>query len=330
MSTGSVVLVVGAAGRIGSALSLLIASSGKVSKLILNDIEAQKHVITGLEAELNHIDMGCKVVKCENLEKCDSKVDFVLMPCGRPQSRADEKRDDLFKSNAEIFQNIMNKLSGVLVNNPVYVVIGNPVNSLTVVCADALKKLGKYDSRKLIGFNELDVMRARRMTSDRNGIPACDINVPVIGGHSEKTICGVFESAKDIKTNSKIELNQNDVNELRIELKNAGDAVLAAYDSKGTSVFSTALSISKLLINMIEPSKTMEHYAYIEHGIDNKSLGIDNFPSFFTCPITLNSGGIDKVGDLKSLLESIKDKKFMGLVIDSVRENIETAKNVAK
>ena len=71
----------------------------------------------------------------------------------------DQKRDDLFKINANIFKVIMETLSLRLKNDPIYIVVGNPVNSLTVVCAETLKKTGRYHANKLFGLNELDVMR---------------------------------------------------------------------------------------------------------------------------------------------------------------------------
>ena len=78
------VMVIGAAGQIGKVLCSYLTTSGFVSNLILNDITCTK----GLKAELNHMPCGCKVQSVKDLEDLekDSKIDMVLMPCGKPQT----------------------------------------------------------------------------------------------------------------------------------------------------------------------------------------------------------------------------------------------------
>jgi hypothetical protein len=41
-------------------------------------------------------------------------------------------------------------------------IISNPVNSTVPIAAEALKKMGVYDKRKLMGVTTLDVVRPRR------------------------------------------------------------------------------------------------------------------------------------------------------------------------
>ena len=59
-----------------------------------------------------------------------------------------------------------------------------------------------------------------------------EIDVPIIGGHSEKTIFPVLNSVKNLKTGKKIDLTDDQKISLYHDIRNAGDKVLQAYDSK--------------------------------------------------------------------------------------------------
>jgi len=313
------VMVIGAAGQIGKALSFLLAKSGFVTKLLLNDIVSTN----GLAEELNHIDVECCVESVGKLEDLkESEVDMVLMPCGKPQTSPDQKRDDLFKINANIFKVIMETLSLRLKNDPIYIVVGNPVNSLTVVCAETLKKTGRYHANKLFGLNELDVMRARRFVFDLTRVNPNEIDVPIIGGHSEKTIFPVLNSVKNLKTGKKIDLTDDQKISLYHDIRNAGDKVLQAYDSKGTSVYSTAFSVFRMVEKMTKCDNSIPNYAYVEHGL----VSIKGLPRYFSCPIKFDKNGWSEINGLENLLDSMSDREKDEL-FGNVSENISTAEN---
>ena len=56
--------------------------------------------------------------------------------------------------------------------------------------AEVLKSFGVYNPRKLFGVTELDVVRAAAITaaSSNDGAEPETLQIPVIGGHSGKTI----------------------------------------------------------------------------------------------------------------------------------------------
>jgi len=308
------VMVVGAAGGIGKALCLLLASSGITKKLVLVDLAPT----TGLAMELSHIDKGCEV-KSQTINECDTDLDVILMPCGKPQSSSGEKRDDLFKINAGIFENIMNTVAPKMQKLPIYIVIGNPVNSLTVVCAEALKKLGKYDPKRLLGFNELDAMRSRRFVSDVTGVDAANVDCPIIGGHSEKTIFPVVDAIVNSATGKAITLTSEQKTTLFDDVRFAGDRVLAAYDNKGTSILSTAYSAFNLVYYLTQGSQTTR-YCYVEHGLTS----CPGLPKFFTVPVrySLEKGAI--VSDVAPLIAKLSDDQKKTLFAE-VEANIKAA-----
>jgi len=311
------VMVIGAAGGIGRVLCAFLANSKFVKKLVLCDIAPTK----GIAMELGHLNKGC-VVLSQDMASCDKDIDCVLMPCGKPQTSANEKRDDLFKINAKIFQSIMETLSGRLETNPVYIVVGNPVNSLTVVCAETLTKVGKYDPKKLLGLNELDEMRASRLVADLKGLDPRDVYVPLIGGHSEKTITPVLNKTMNTATDKPIELTKAEKDDIFDQVRFMGDRILEAYDNKGTATLSTAISTFRLTKAIFGAKSDDTHIAFVEHGQMQGEV-----PRFLSVPVKLSREGVKEVVPFKDLVDALepdaRDKLFK-----EVESNIQTALNV--
>jgi len=310
------VMVVGAAGGIGKVLSAFLSQSNFVAKLILCDIAPTK----GMAAELNHLDSGCKVYSQE-VSSCDKDIDCVLMPCGKPQSSPDEKRDDLFKFNANIFKTLMETIAGRVEKMPTYVVIGNPVNSLTVVCAETLKRLGKYDPKRLIGLNELDAMRSQRFIADLKGLCPDDVNVPFLGGHSEKTITPILSKITDKRSGKAITLTEEERKKIFDDIRFAGDRILAAYDNRGTAVLSTAYSVFRLTQALYTDKYAADEtfYAYTEHG-----QMTDAVPRFLTVPVQYNNGSVSRFMPIDDLVSSLSDDCRKTL-FEEVQRNIKIA-----
>ncbi|MEN2495871.1 MAG: hypothetical protein MHMPM18_000456 [Marteilia pararefringens] len=309
---GMNIMVIGAAGGIGKSLSLLLATSGFVKKLVLCDLAPTR----GIEAELNQISDICEV-KSQNESNCDADIELVLMPCGKPQNNPNEKRDDLLKANAAIFSNLVTKVSQRQKALPTFVIIGNPVNSLVVICAEALKKIGKYDPNRLIGFNELDHLRSKSMMAKLTGLRAQDVLVPILGGHSEKTIYPVLTNCTNAITGEQITLSDDARKKCFDDIRFAGDRVLEAYDNKGTAILSTAYAAFMVAQAMYIEDPHV-HYAFIDHRL-GKELGI---PEYMTVGVTYNRSGISKVHNPSKLLTQIDDKDELFKEINS---NIQSA-----
>lgn len=75
--------------------------------------------------------------------------------------------------------------------------VTNPVNSTVPVAAQALRKAGAFDPKRLFGVTTLDVVRASTFASDAlGGDDHGTIKVPVIGGHSGATILPLYSQAQ--------------------------------------------------------------------------------------------------------------------------------------
>jgi len=313
-------MVIGAAGGIGKPLCGFLTRSDFVSKLILCDIANTK----GMAMELNHMDQGV-VVESKTVEDCDADVDCVMMPCGKPQTSADEKRDDLFKFNAKIFQSSVDSIIKRCKKTPVFIIVGNPINSITVVVAETLKKAGKYDPKKLFGLNELDALRAQRLVADLKGFPPRDIHVPFIGGHSEKTITPVLSKVTNVKSSKPISLSKEEQEKIFDQVRFAGDRVLEAYENRGTAVISTAYAIFRLSEALYtDKHKDLTYYSYTEHGQMK-----DKLPQFMTAPIKLGNGQIESFLPLEELVEAI-DPEIKSKVLEELQRNIQLALDTFK
>lgn len=64
----------------------------------------------------------------------------------------------------------------------------NPVNSLVPVASEVMKKFGVYNPKTIFGVTTLDIMRTNIFAAKVAGIAPEKVQVPVIGGHSDKTI----------------------------------------------------------------------------------------------------------------------------------------------
>ena len=70
----------------------------------------------------------------------------------------------------------------------VVVIITNPVNALTPLAAEVLKRHGVHDPRKVLGMTTLDVIRADTFVTEARGLDVRVVNVPVVGDHNAITI----------------------------------------------------------------------------------------------------------------------------------------------
>jgi malate dehydrogenase len=180
------VAVLGAAGGIGQALSLLLKTQlPEGSELALYDVAP---VVPGVAVDLSHIPTAVKVegFGADDLGKALTGADIVLIPAGVPRKPGMD-RSDLFNINAGIVKNLV---EGIADHCPEACIgiITNPVNTTVAIAAEALKAKGKYNPAKLFGVTTLDVIRAETFVAESQGLDVENIVVPVIGGHSGTTI----------------------------------------------------------------------------------------------------------------------------------------------
>ena len=153
--------LLGGAGGIGQPLGLLLKNSLPDGwKLSLYDIAP---VTPGVAKDLSHIptDVECVGFAGEDPSQALEGADIVLITAGVARKPGMD-RADLFKINAGIIKNLIQKVAEVCPKALVGV-ITNPVNTTVAIAAEVLAANGVYDKSKLFGVTTLDVIRSQTL-----------------------------------------------------------------------------------------------------------------------------------------------------------------------
>ena len=298
------VAVLGAAGGIGQPLSLLLKCSPLVTKLSLYDIRGAP----GVTADLSHIPSPANVTgyATEELEEALKGAEVVLIPAGIPR-KPGMTRDDLFNTNAAIVRDLSIAI-GHHAPKAIIGVISNPVNSTVPVAAETLRKIGVYDPARLFGITTLDVVRARTFVAEVLRLSPYDVDVPVIGGHSGKTIVPLLSRFSS-------QLSQEQVQQLTHRIQFAGDEVVKAKAGAGSATLSMAYAGSEWTFAMLKAlrgDKGIVECCYVESDLQQPDC------RFFACPVELGKDGVEKVLPLPEL--SAYEKQLLEVCIPVLHE----------
>ena len=295
------VTVIGAAGGIGQALSLLLKLGLPAgSDLALFDLAP---VTPGVAVDLSHIPTDVKIegFSKDDLAKALADADIVMIPAGMPRKPGMD-RADLFNANAGIVKG----LAEAIVENCPKAMVGvitNPVNTTVPIVAEVFKKAGTYDPKRLFGVTTLDVIRSETFVAEAKGLSTADVNVPVIGGHSGTTILPLLSQVKDAS------FTQEEVESLTLRIQNAGTEVVEAKAGGGSATLSMGQAAARFclaLAKAMNGEKDVVEYAYVE--------GEGEHAQFFAQPMRLGPNGVEEllpIGDLSDyetqVLNDMKD-----------------------
>lgn len=296
----------GAAGGIGQPLSLLLKNSPAITELSLYDVVNAP----GVAADLSHIDTASTVSgflpENDGLKAALKGADIVVIPAGVPR-KPGMTRDDLFNVNAKICAGIAEGIAEAAPKAFV-LVISNPVNSTVPVFAETLKKKGVYDPKRLFGVTTLDVVRASTFVSEAAGKSqdAAEYKVPVIGGHSGVTIVPLLS-----QTTPSVSLDQSKIEALTNRIQFGGDEVVKAKNGGGSATLSMAYAGARFALAVLDAAagKTSKvEYSFVDVAADPAGAKavqevIGTQTQFFSVPVTLGPGGVEKIHSLGKLSE---------------------------
>jgi malate dehydrogenase len=314
-------VVLGAAGGIGQPLSLLLKASPLVDELALFDIVNAPGVAT----DLSHIDTK-SVVKGylppdEGMNKALSGADIVVIPAGVPR-KPGMTRDDLFKINAGIVRDLAKGIA-TSCPNAFILVISNPVNSTVPIVAEVLKAKNVFNPKKLFGVTTLDVVRASTFTSEvASGVSPTELVVPVVGGHSGKTIIPLFSQAKPA-----VKVEGEKLKALTTRVQFGGDEVVKAKDGAGSATLSMAYAgykFAEAVLKAVKGEKGIVQPSFVYlpgvPGGDKVQQSVDGL-EFFSTNVELGSDGVAKAYPLGELTGFEKD--LLKEAIPELRVNID-------
>lgn len=297
------VAVLGAAGGIGQALSLLLKTQLPAgSELALYDVAP---VVPGVAVDLSHIPTAVKVTGHgkEELEQALTGTDIVLIPAGVPRKPGMD-RSDLFNINAGIVKTL---IEGVADHCPKACVgvITNPVNTTVAIAAETLKQKGVYDKNKLFGVTTLDVIRAETFVAELKDLDPANVHVPVIGGHSGTTILPLLSQVEGVS------FTDDEIEKLTHRIQNAGTEVVEAKAGGGSATLSMGQAAARFCLSLVAAmqGENVVEYTYVQTDDSDDA-------AFFSHPVRLGANGVEEIlsyGELSSFEQKAKDDMLDGL-----------------
>jgi malate dehydrogenase len=297
------VAVLGAAGGIGQALSLLLKTQLPAgSELSLYDVAP---VVPGVATDLSHIptDVDVKGYGKDDLATSLSGCDVVLIPAGVPRKPGMD-RSDLFNINAGIVKNLIEACADNCPNACIGI-ITNPVNTTVPIAAETLKAKGVYDKNKLFGVTTLDVIRSETFVAQLKGKSTSDVHVPVIGGHSGTTILPLLSQVEGVS------FTDDEVASLTTRIQNAGTEVVEAKAGGGSATLSMGQAAARFCLSLV---KAMQGEDVIEYTFVQTDDSDD--AAFFAHPVRLGKNGVEEIlsyGALSAFEEKAKNDMLEGL-----------------
>jgi malate dehydrogenase len=276
------VAVLGAAGGIGQALSLLLKTQLPAgSELSLYDVSP---VVPGVAVDLSHIPTDVKVAGFgkDDLAAALKGSDIVLIPAGVPRKPGMD-RSDLFNINAGIVKNLIEACADNCPSACIGV-ITNPVNTTVAIAAETLKAKGVYDKNKLFGITTLDVIRSETFIAELKGKSTADVHVPVIGGHSGTTILPLLSQVEGIV------FSDEEVASLTPRIQNAGTEVVTAKAGGGSATLSMGHAAARFCLSLVAAMQGEDVIEYTYVQVDGSEDA-----AFFAHPVRLGKNGVEEI-----------------------------------
>ncbi|BFG02259.1 malate dehydrogenase mitochondrial-like [Drosophila madeirensis] len=301
------VAVIGAAGGIGQPLALLLMTNKLVTELAVHDIEPT----TGFRKDLSHMDTGCQVKAyfgSDQMKTAIKGADIVMITAGMPR-KPGQTRDFLFDTNAPIVA----KAAALVSEHSSHALVGiitNPVNAVVAVAAEAMKKCGRYDPRRLFGVTTLDVVRAEKFIGDHMEINPRKVRIPVIGGHAGTTIVPIFSQCQP-----PFEGDKECIESIVKRIQTGGDEVVKAKAFKGSATLSMAYAAARFtnaLMRGLKGEPGPPECAYVESDATDSP--------FLSTPLTFGPKGIAKNHGLPELDE--REKQQLKVAVDALKKSV--------
>ncbi|CAG9948265.1 unnamed protein product [Clonostachys rosea f. rosea IK726] len=314
------IALLGAAGQIGTPLSLLCKSSDLFNEISLYDIIHAP----GIATDLNHIDTRAKVsghlAEDGGLQKALQGADLVVVTAGIAR-KPGMTRDDLFKTNASIIRDLFTEVANTC-PQAICCIVTNPVNSTVPVAAEALRQGGAYDPARLFGVTTLDVVRASTFIAHAlgGGADPKSFKVPVVGGHSGATILPLYSQAVP-----KISIDSAKLAQVIHRVQFGGDEIVESKKGAGSATTCMAYAGFRFIKALLQAKGgtpvVEEAYVYLPgiHGGEEIAarLGVD----YFAVKVELGPDGATKVFDIGSLSDS--EEKLLEVALKDLKANIQ-------
>ncbi|KAI7764277.1 hypothetical protein LZL87_012686 [Fusarium oxysporum] len=314
------IALLGAAGQIGTPLSLLCKASNLFTEIALYDLVHTP----GIATDLNHIDTKATVSGFlpadDGLAKALSGADIVVVTAGIAR-KPGMTRDDLFNTNASIIRDIFTQVAKTC-PEAISCIITNPVNSTVPVAAETLRAAGVFDPARLFGVTTLDVVRASAFAAHAIGGDAdpTSIKVPVIGGHSGATILPLYSQAQP-----PIDLGA-ELPKVIKRVQFGGDEIVKSKQGAGSATTCMAYAgfrfVKALLTARSGTPVIEEAYVYLPGISGGKEISTQLQVDYFSVKVKLGEQGAREVLSIGNLSDD--ESILLEKAVEELRVNIQT------
>lgn len=306
------VAVIGA-GNVGATVAYTLQMSGLLSEIVLLDINRDK-------AEGDAIDMshGVSFVSPVKIISGDYSAikgsDMVIITAGVNQ-REGEKRTDLLKRNAEVFENIIGNILKYCHDDTILMVVTNPVDILTYITC----KISGFSKRNVIGSGTvLDTSRLKFLIGEYANIDKRNIHTYVIGEHGDSEVAAwsvTSIAGMGMEEYCKAFHKDTSVDALKTEFYNkTKNAAYEIIKRKGSTYYAIGLAVKRITEAIIGDENSILTVSSLlggEYGISDICLSV---------PTIVGSDGAEKILEV-----NFSDDEIKGL-----RESANTLKSLVK
>lgn len=319
------VALLGASGGIGQPLTLLLKLNPMIAELAFYDIKQAATPVVGVAADISHINTSA-VVKGyagdEEIEACLTGCSTVVITAGVPR-KPGMTRDDLFKINAKIVKGLAEACAKHC-PKAMILVITNPVNSTVPIVTEVFKKAGVYDSRRIVGVTQLDVLRANTFAAEKSGSDPKITDVPVVGGHAGETIVALLSQAQPPLP----KMSQADIEALDKHVQEAGTEVVEAKGGAGSATLSMAYAAAKCVESVLMGLSGVKQIACAYVNVEELGVaGVDT--EYFAGKVEFGPSGIHGMLPLPASITDY-EKKRIEQALSKLKGDIKTGIEFAK
>ncbi|KPJ01889.1 Malate dehydrogenase, mitochondrial [Papilio xuthus] len=274
------VSIIGSVGEVGSNLALLLKQNPKISRLQLYD---DNESVNKLAIELDCLPGGPTVSAFAGpsmLRPAIRFTDLILM-VDRSHRKPGIKREQMIFANAPPVQKLCRAMAEQ--NSTAFLAITtSPLNSIVPFASVLLLNYGSYNPFKVFGITHLDLARTRSLAGNVLQANPTEIQIPVIGGHSDETIVPLFSN---ISPNT-YEVTERQADMLTRLIRKAGVEVVNKKYGVESATLSMAWSINEFVNCILDALRGAE--VTVNSYTANPHFGT----KFFSGPTVVGAQGL--------------------------------------
>ncbi|RZC33645.1 malate dehydrogenase, mitochondrial [Asbolus verrucosus] len=275
------VTVLGAGGKLGKAVSLMLKQSPFIDELCLYDNKS----LSGFVNDLNYVDTKCRVTTyfgLKDINRALSRSNVVVILAAASHTST-HNYNSMFEKNAHVIKELAVNVAKFTPRS--VIAIGTePINSIVPMFSEIMKKHGHYNPFAIFGITTIDVVRANKFVAEVMGIdPECVV-VPIIGGHTEKTIVPVLSQASPCN-----EFSNDELEDITNCVRGATDNLIKVRSSDG-AYLSNAFATARFVLSLVKALRGQNNIvecAYVKSSAHPQL-------KYMVTPLLLGPGGITK------------------------------------